>query len=324
MKIFYSNLVSNEGKIASMFSPRDFLLLAVSFGSLLVGVLAPGPCAPLQPYPVVCMMLLLFLSFLSIRISRIWDTARQFPLRLAWFLLFRMILFPVAVALLFRLVWPAYSLSALLLAGISTGAVAPFFANLLQANMALVLVVVVASSLLVPFTLPPLVAFLFGHSMEIPLLSMMRLLIMVVFIPLVAAEVLKKAAPRAVDHIRGKQFPLSLILFAMTNLGVFSKFADFFRQNIAILMTSISAAFLLGAIFIAAGILVAWRWTLPDQLAGVISLWIMNKILVIVFSAQFFSPIEPTVAALYTFPFYALVIPVRAWRSWRMKTRLTR
>ena len=106
----------------------------------------------------------------------------------------------------------------------------------------------------------------------------------------------------------------------MTNLGIFSKFADFFRQNIGILMTSISAAFLLGAISIAAGILVAWRWALPDQLASGISLWIMNYILVIVFSAQFFSPLEPTVAALYTFPFYALVIPVRAWRNYRSRT----
>ena len=304
-----------------MFSPRDFLLLVVSFGSLLAGVLAPGVCAPLQPYPVFFMMMLLFLSFLSIRISQIRDTARQFPLRIAWFLMFRMILFPVAVTLLFQRIWPAYSLSALLLAGISTGAVAPFFANLLQANMAMVLVVMVASSLLVPFTLPPLVALLFGHSMEIPLLGMMRLLVMVVFIPLAAAELLKKTAPRTVDLIRGKQYPLSLILFAMTNLGVFSKFADFFRQNLPILMTSISAAFLLGAIFVAAGLLVAWRWTLPDQLTSAISLWIMNYILVIVFSARFFSPIEPTVAALYTFPFYALVIPVRAWSTYRMRTR---
>jgi hypothetical protein len=54
-------------------------------------------------------------------------------------------------------------------------------------------------------------------------------------------------------------------------------------------------------IFIAAAILVAWRWRLEDQLSAVISLWIMNYILVIVFSLQFFSPLEPTVAALFTF-----------------------
>lgn len=302
-----------------MFSPRDFLLLTVSFVSLLAGVLAPGACAPLQPYPVFFMMLLLFLSFLSIRISRIWEAARQSPGRIAWFLIFRLVLFPVAVALLFRLIWPAYSLSALLLSGISTGAVAPFFANLLQANMALVLVVVAASSLLVPFTLPPLVALLFGQSMEIPLLDMMRLLAMVIFIPLAAAEALKRTAPRLADRIRLQQFTLSLILFAMTNLSIFSKYADFFRQNLSLLADSLSAAFLVGVLCLAAGWLAAWRWRLEDRLAAVISLWIMNYILVIVFSAQFFSPLEPTVAALYTLPFYALVIPVRAWRTWRMK-----
>jgi hypothetical protein len=102
-------MARNKERIASMFSPRDLLLLVVSFGSLLAGVLAPEAWTPLQPYPVVFMMLLLFLSLLSIRLSQIWDTTRQSPLRIAWFLLFRMIVFPLAVALLFRLIWPAYS-----------------------------------------------------------------------------------------------------------------------------------------------------------------------------------------------------------------------
>jgi BASS family bile acid:Na+ symporter len=296
-------------------------LLAVSFGSLLTGILAPEVCAPLQPYPLVFMMLLLFLSFLSIRIAQIWETARQSPLRIAAFLFFRMIVFPAAAALLVRAVWPAYSLATLLLTGISTGAVAPFFATLLQANMAFVLVAVVASSLLVPFTLPPLVAVLFGRTMEIPLIHMMRLLTMVVFIPLAAAELLKKATPRVAEFLRRKQYPFSLILFGMTNLGIFSKYADFCRRNPALLAASVSAAFLVGILCIAAGLLAAWRWRLEDQLAAVISLWIMNYILVIVFSAQFFSPLEPTVAALYTLPFYALVVPVRAWRTWRMKSK---
>lgn len=303
-----------------MFSLRDVFLLIVSFGAMLAGALAPGICKPFQPYPVVCMMCLLFLSFLSIRLLNIWETARQYPLRITWFLLYRMIVFPVAVALLFRLIWPAYSLSALLLTGISTGAVAPFFANLLQANMAMVLVMTVASSLLVPFTLPPLVTLLFGRSMEIPLMQMMQLLVMVVFIPLAAAETLKRWLPRLADRIRSGQFVLSLVLIGITNLGIFSKYADFFHQNIAIIAASLSAAFLVGAICLAAGWLAAWRWQLADQLGAIISLWIMNYCLVMVFSAQFFSPLEPVVAALYTLPFYALVIPVRTWRTFRLKS----
>jgi hypothetical protein len=54
---------------------------------------------------------------------------------------------------------------------------------------------------------------------------------------------------------------------------------------------------------IAAGWPTAWLWRLEDQLGTMVSLWIMNYCLIIVFSAQFFSPPEPIVAALYTLPF---------------------
>jgi bile acid:Na+ symporter, BASS family len=44
----------------------------------------------------------------------------------------------------------------------------------------------------------------------------------------------------------------------------------------------------------------------------------MNNVLVIVFSAQFFTPIEPTVAAMYMIPFFALIVPLRAYQSWKL------
>jgi BASS family bile acid:Na+ symporter len=177
----------------------------------------------------------------------------------------------------------------------------------------------VASSLLVPFTLPPLVALLFGQTMEISVLAMMRLLALVVFVPVVVSELLKWLSPGAVHSIQARQYPLSLVLFAVTNLGVFSQYADFFFQQPAALLSAVAAAFVLGGIHLVAGIVVAWRWEVADQLAAIISLWGMNKILVIVFSSQFFSPLEPTVAAVYTIPFYALVVPARAYRNWALK-----
>jgi len=35
----------------------------------------------------------------------------------------------------------------------------------------------------------------------------------------------------------------------------------------------------------------------------------MNNVLVIVFSSEFFGPIEPMVAAMYIIPFFGLVMP---------------
>jgi BASS family bile acid:Na+ symporter len=296
---------------------KDIVLLLVTFGSMAVGVLMPGACAPFQPLPIVCMMLLLFLSFLSVRMAEVRAAVRRSWRRMGWFLFYRLVVLPAAVGLLFRAVWPEYGLAALLLTGVSTGAVAPFFSILLQANTGFVLVMTVLSSLLVPFTLPPLVALLFGQEMDLSVAGMMRLLALVVFVPAAGAEVLKRVSPPMVGRLVRRQFPFSLVLFAMTNLGVFSQFSEFFFSHPQMLWLSIGAAFLLAGIYLVAGIGAAWRWSLPDQLAAVISLGIMNNILVIVFSAHFFTPREPTTAAAYVIPYWMLVLPLRAWRGWR-------
>jgi len=296
---------------------RDLVLLVVIYSSLVAGIFFPEAGKPFQPFPLYCMMSLLFLSFLSIKISQISNTVRHSALLILCFLLIRMILFPLAVALIFRLFWPAYSLSALLLSGISTGVVAPFISTLLQANTPLVLVIVVFSSLLVPFTLPPLVDLLFSQSMEISLLSMMRLLFMVVFIPVGLAELLKRTSTRVVNTLIRNQYYISLILFAVTNLGIFSRYSEFFYQQPLSIAAAGGVSFVLAGLYLAAGLLISWGREVEDQVGAVICLGIMNNVLVIVFSSEFFTPLEPTVAAMYMIPFFALILPLRAYRGWK-------
>ena len=181
-----------------MFRVRDLILLLVIYSSLLAGIFFPRACEIFQPFPLYGMMSLLFLSFLSISLSDISGTLRSKGLVIGVFLFIRMILFPAAIFFVFRAFWPGYSLSALLLTGISTGVVAPFISGLLQANTPLVLVVVVCSSLLVPFTLPPMVDILCGRSMELSVWAMMRLLLIVVFVPVALAQLLRKLSSTAV------------------------------------------------------------------------------------------------------------------------------
>ena len=70
----------------------------------------------------------------------------------------------------------------LLLSGISTGVVAPFISGLLGASTLLVLMMVVVSSLLSPFSHPALVSLLVGRTIEISFLFMVKILAMVVFL----------------------------------------------------------------------------------------------------------------------------------------------
>jgi len=45
----------------------------------------------------------------------------------------------------------------------------------------------------------------------------------------------------------------------------------------------------------------------------------LNNVLVIVFSSEFFGPIEPLVAAMYMAPFFVIVIPLRYYRHRKTK-----
>lgn len=302
-----------------MFRLRDLILLIVIYSSLLAGIFFPKVCEVFQPLPLYGMMSLLFLSFLSISFSDISETLRKKGILIGAFLFIRMILLPAAVFFLFTAFWPKYSLSALLLTGIASGVVAPFISGLLHANTPLVLVVVVCSSLLVPFTLPPMVDMLCGRTMELSVWAMMRLLLMVVFVPVALAQLLKKISSIAVEALRRYQFYISLVIFAVTNMGIFSRYSNFFYQEPMTIVSATVVAFILAAVYLVAGILISWGRPIEDQVASVICLGIMNNVLVIVFSSQFFTPIEPTVAAMYMIPFFGLIVPLRAYRGWKMK-----
>jgi BASS family bile acid:Na+ symporter len=298
-----------------MFRLRDLILLIVIYSSLAAGVLFPREAGIFQSFPLYTMMSLLFLSFLSIRISEIRHTIRSSGFVISCFLFIKMILLPILIFYLFRLLWPTYSLAALLLSGISSGVVAPFISTLLLANTPLVLVMVVASSLLVPFTLPALVDFLCGQSMDISLWAMMRLLLLVVFIPVILAQGVRRFSRLLTGALMKNQFVISLFLFAITNLGIFSRYSEFFYQAPMTIVLAAAAAFVLGVLYLVSGLAVSWGRRPEDRLAAVICLGIMNNVLVIVFSSQFFTPIEPTVAAMYMIPFFGLILPLRAYRE---------
>jgi len=274
-----------------MFRIQDLILLLVIFVSILTGVLLPRIGSLFQPFVLYLMMLLLFLSFLTIKMDTIYLALKNAVGTIALLAILKTIVLPIGVYFLFRALCPSYALAALLLSGISTGVVAPFIANVVKANSPLVLVMVIITSLLAPFTLPAIIKILLART-------------------------LRRIRPGAVIRIMGSQFPISLVIFFMINMGVFSQYADFFCQKPGTVLTALAIAVLLSGIYLLAGILSLPLASLENQLAGVISLGNINSVLIIVFASQFFGPLEATLAAMYHFPFFGLILPLKIYRSW--------
>jgi BASS family bile acid:Na+ symporter len=148
---------------------------------------------------------------------------------------------------------------------------------------------------------------------------MANILSMVVFVPFVLAEILKWASPRLVDRLIDNRFWLSLVMFAATNFGVFSKYSVYFRQQPSMVWVALLVTVVLAGIFFVAGIAFSWKLALPEQLAVIISLAQVNNVLVLVFSSQLFGPIEPLVAAMYSVMFFSLLVPIRGYQRWRLR-----
>ncbi|UCF85788.1 MAG: hypothetical protein JSV50_09200 [Desulfobacteraceae bacterium] len=96
-----------------MFRLNDFILLMIIFSSMRAGILLPSVGSVFQPYPVYLMMILLFLSFLSIKIETIWDTVRNHTQTVIWLSFLKLIALPLTVYFLFKVFCPSYAIAAL-------------------------------------------------------------------------------------------------------------------------------------------------------------------------------------------------------------------
>ncbi len=307
------------GKCDAMFRVNDLILLLVIFLSVLAAILVPRIGAPFQSSPLYLMMLLLFLSFLSIKLDAVFHIAREFARSILFLSFLKTIALPIGVYFLCKVLYPSYAIAALLLSGISTGVVAPFISNVVKANSPLVLVMVVITSLIAPFTLPAIAKMLLSRSVDISMWSMIRMLCLVLFVPIGVVEILRRIWPRLVATMMKRQFLVSLVTIALINLGVFSRYAEFFRQKPTTILEALVVAIVLAGIYLLTGILALPRGTIENQLSAAIIMGNINNVLIIVFASQFFGPLEPTVAAMYIFPFFGLILPLRIYSQRHQK-----
>jgi bile acid:Na+ symporter, BASS family len=284
-----------------------------------IAIIYPDFGSLFQALPIYCLMANFFLSCLSIELISVWNALKGHVRQIMTFTILKLVILPIILFFVFNYFAPTYALSALLLTGVSTGVVAPFISNMVKGNSSLVLVVVVITSALAPFTLPALIKIVAVSPVEISFFGMIRMLALVIFIPILAVEALRRLTPGLVKSLLKQQFPLSLVLFAVINLGVFYRYAPLFKKEPYIIIMATFAAIVLAAIYYFIGIFFFRKSSVENQVAGTVMLGNMNFVLVIVFSSQFFGPVEPLVAAMYVIPFFGLVIPLRYYYNRKTK-----
>lgn len=299
------------------FRMNDVILVVVVISSMIIAIVFPDFGSRFQALPFYCLMMNFFLSYLSIDLADVWKALKGHSGQILAFTVMKLAILPVIIYFMFYWIAPQYALSALLLTGVSAGVVSPMISNMVRGNSSLVLVVVVITSILAPFTLPVLIKIVVAKEAAISFTAMLKMLVTVIFIPILIVEFIRYLLPRLVAPILKVQFPVSVLMFALINLGVFHRYAPFFKKEPSVILMATVVVFVLAAIYCIVGILFFRRGSLENQLAGAVMLGNLNNVLVIVFSSEFFGPVEPLVAAMYMIPFFVIVIPLRYYRHWK-------
>lgn len=297
-----------------MFSKELVIFFIVFLAAAAAGIIWPAPSRYLNPIMAPAMMTILFLSFLKISPQMVWEAMKQYPGRLSLLVVIKLIILPVAVyALAIRLV-PDYALGLLLLAGVSTAVSAPFFVQLVGGNMALVLVMAVVTSVLVPFSLPAVVKLMAGHRIVFDPLAMIRFLAAIVFLPLAAAALCRRILPIAARWLEAHSFVVSLPFFAVINLAVFGRYAPIMRARLDHLAVGTILICVLSGLAAAAGLAVLRSSPGPDRIASAASLAWVNNVLVIILAVELNEPTAALLSTLYMFPFLFLMFPLARLR----------
>ena len=295
---------------------KDIVLLIVVFGSMAAGVLWPHETHKLGPFLPWFLMAMLFLAFLKVLPSAVWDTLRRYSVKLPLLVLAKLIVIPLIIYPLAIKILPAYALGLILLAGVSTGLSAPFFSGYIEANVPLVLAMTVVTTLLLPLTLPLIVKISIGKEFHFDLMGLVGFMAVLIFLPLVVSAFFRLLLQRTSDWLDDNSYPISLVLLAAINLGAFGLYAPFLRAHHAEVVISVLVGSGLGAVLASAGIFLFWSNPPLERVAAGGALGWINNVLVIVLANYFNDPTASVLAALYLIPYYVLIIPLGHLSRW--------
>jgi bile acid:Na+ symporter, BASS family len=301
------------------YDTKVLIILAISILiSTICGILFPSTGELFSPYLLVILGLLLFLNLIQLDFQDLISTFQR-PKFLLILSIVKVIILPLTMYFVTNQIFPKYALSVLLLSGISTGLGAPFVTNYVGGRLSTIVGMVIITSLMVPFILPPLVYVLYNTQFSIPLFDMILLLVISLIVPLLGSGIIKKYLPKLATTINNSSLPLSIILMDLINFTIFSKFSSYFYLELPFVINTTILAFVLFAGFAVTGYLILYLInkdsSMKDKISGLIAISYVNNILVTVFAQQFFGSEIAALAAFYNMPYYIGIIFLKIFYS---------
>lgn len=257
--------------------------------AMFLGLFIPSPIINLSKVILVILMLTFFFTCLKVDFFDVIAHIKK-PLSFIYILIVYLLIIPGVIYLLFHFISSDLAIAFLLLSSMPSAMVSPVFTEFFKGNVSLSLALSLASHLIVPFSIPFLFLVLTHQTVQLDIASLFKTLILISFVPLGAAEIVKRIGKTWVMKTQVYYSVMSIMLVSFMIYNVVASQAKTILQNpLGAVIDSLWLCLLFFILFIIGYLTAFWRKR-PDKIALAVSKSYMNMGPAIGLSVIFFGP----------------------------------
>jgi BASS family bile acid:Na+ symporter len=256
------------------------------------------------------LMVMLFLVFLKTDISQIFHKMKNYRL-MVFIVLMNMAVIPVLFFFAIKNFDENTAIAVLLLTAMPAGVATPALTDIVKGNIALSAGIVIATSVIAPVSIPLLFWTIGIDKLSVNPWSMFKDLSMIVFLPMIISQVIKRYFPDFIDRNNHLFTSVNVFILAVMVYTVMGSQKSLILSNPGSLFWKIGLLYLVFILLHLFGFFMGFREDMKGKIATTIGSAYINNGMAIVLAAVYFEPSVLFLTVLSELPWNTLLVPFR-------------
>jgi ACR3 family arsenite transporter len=292
-------------KINQVIEKQYWILL---LAGILIGLWQPLHFATPKYLPKILLGMMLFFVFLKIDVLEILENIKNYRLMTYLGLIYAIII-PILFYFLFRIFDRELALGILLLVSMPAGVSSPALTDILKGNISLAMSIVLVTQILAPFTVPFLFWIIGTRGLDINKLFLLRDIAILVFLPLILAQITKRNFPAPVKKSQHLFTSANIIILFVFVYIMISSQRNIIINNPVSLLWKTAILYFVFILLHLIGYFIRFRESKDRRIAMSVTAAYMNNGLAIVLASSYFGPDILILMVLSEIPWNTLLAP---------------
>ena len=263
-------------------------------------------------------MIMLFLVFLKTDIMQVITRMQNY--RLMGFVVFlNMIIVPLLFFLIINTFSHHLAIGILLLTSMPAAVASPALTDIVKGNIALSLSIVITTSIVAPVTVPLLFWFIQINELSVNPWWLFKDLALLIFIPMVTSQFIKKYAPRTVEKKSHLFTSVNIIILSLMVYIVMGSQREVILNDSVKILWQTGFLYLIFILLHITGYFMGFTEDNKGKIATTIGSAYRNNGMAIVLAALYFEPSIVVLMVLTELPWNTLLIPFRKFIQHRQQ-----